>query len=115
MMDLTTGAPWETVTLTTLSRDRAVFTELLKEAQRMALMNQEGKTVIYTSWGPEWRPFGQPRKRRVLESVILDDGIAERVVEDVKEFVKNEKWYDDRGKYHSWTIFASHTLAVSQM
>lgn len=97
MMDLTTGAPWETVTLTTLSRDRAVFTELLKEAQRMALMNQEGKTVIYTSWGPEWRPFGQPRKRRVLESVILDNGIAERVVEDVKEFVKNEKWYDDRG------------------
>ncbi|KAF9998511.1 hypothetical protein BGZ65_005997 [Modicella reniformis] len=92
MMDLSTGAPWETVTLTTLSRDRTVFTELLKEAQKMALMNQEGKTVIYTSWGPEWRPFGQPRKRRVLESVILDDGIAERVVRDVKEFVKNEKW-----------------------
>ncbi|KAF9113219.1 hypothetical protein BGX27_002011 [Mortierella sp. AM989] len=97
MMDLSTGAPWETVTLTTLSRDRAVFTELLQEAQKMALMNQEGKTVIYTSWGPEWRPFGQPRKRRVLESVILDEGIAERVVSDVKEFVKNEKWYGDRG------------------
>ncbi|KAF9913749.1 hypothetical protein BX616_009655 [Lobosporangium transversale] len=97
MMDLSTGAPWETVTLTTLSRDRAVFTELLQEAQKMALMNQEGKTVIYTSWGPEWRPFGQPRKRRLLESVILDDGIAERVVRDVKEFVKNEKWYADRG------------------
>ncbi|KAI7821990.1 BCS1 N terminal-domain-containing protein [Gamsiella multidivaricata] len=97
MMDLSTGAPWETVTLTTLSRDRAVFTVLLQEAQRMALMNQEGKTVIYTSWGPEWRPFGQPRKRRLLESVILDEGIAERVVRDVKEFVKNEKWYGDRG------------------
>ncbi|KAF8940789.1 hypothetical protein BGZ58_004703 [Dissophora ornata] len=97
MMDLSTGAPWETVTLTTLSRDRAVFTALLQEAQRMALMNQEGKTVIYTSWGPEWRPFGQPRKRRLLESVILDEGIAERVVMDVKEFVKNEKWYADRG------------------
>ncbi|KAF8980073.1 hypothetical protein BGZ46_004661 [Entomortierella lignicola] len=97
MMDLSTGAPWETVTLTTLSRDRAVFTELLQEAQKMALMNQEGKTVIYTSWGPEWRPFGQPRKRRVLESVILDEGIADRIVRDVKEFVKNEKWYGDRG------------------
>ncbi|KAF9996034.1 hypothetical protein BGZ79_010232 [Entomortierella chlamydospora] len=97
MMDLSTGAPWETVTLTTLSRDRAVFTELLQEAQKMALMNQEGKTVIYTSWGPEWRPFGQPRRRRLLQSVILDEGIAERVVRDVKEFVKNEKWYADRG------------------
>ena len=98
MMDLSTGAPWETVTLTTLSRDRQVFSELLQEAQKMALMNQEGKTVIYTSWGAEWRPFGQPRKRRLLQSVILADGIGERVVGDVKEFVKNEKWYDDRGK-----------------
>ncbi|KAF9916410.1 hypothetical protein FBU30_001400 [Linnemannia zychae] len=97
MMDLSTGSPWETVTLTTLSRDRHVFTELLQEAQKMALLNQEGKTVIYTSWGPEWRPFGQPRKRRVLESVILDEGIGERIVGDVKEFVKNEKWYADRG------------------
>ncbi|KAG0043046.1 hypothetical protein BGZ83_011895 [Gryganskiella cystojenkinii] len=97
MMDLSTGAPWETVTLTTLSRDRQVFSELLQEAQKMALMNQEGKTVIYTSWGAEWRPFGQPRKRRLLQSVILADGIGERVVRDVKEFVKNEKWYDDRG------------------
>ncbi|KAF9131557.1 hypothetical protein BGX30_013046 [Mortierella sp. GBA39] len=97
MMDLSTGAPWETVTLTTLSRDRQVFTALLQEAQKMALLNQEGKTVIYTSWGPEWRPFGQPRKRRVLQSVILDEGVGERVVSDVKEFVKNEKWYADRG------------------
>jgi chaperone BCS1 len=98
MMDMTTGTPWETVTLTTLSRDRQVFTELLQEAQKMALLNQEGKTVIYTSWGPEWRPFGQPRKRRALGSVILDEGIGERIVRDVREFVKNEKWYADRGK-----------------
>ncbi|KAF9177179.1 hypothetical protein BGZ51_008306 [Haplosporangium sp. Z 767] len=97
MMDLSTGSPWETVTLTTLSKDRQVFTELLRDAQKMALMNQEGKTVIYTSWGPEWRPFGQPRKRRLLQSVILQEGVAERVVRDVKEFVKNEKWYADRG------------------
>ena len=102
MMDLSTGAPWETVTLMTLSRDRQVFTELLQEAQRMALANQEGKTVIYTSWGPEWRPFGPPRKRRLLSSVILDDGIGERIVRDVQEFVKNEKWYADRGNV---TIF----------
>ncbi|KAG0250761.1 hypothetical protein BG011_008119 [Mortierella polycephala] len=97
IVDMMTGSPWETVTLTTLSKDRQVFTELLKDAQEMALMSQEGKTVIYTSWGPDWRPFGQPRKRRPLESVILQEGVAERVVRDVREFVKNEKWYADRG------------------
>lgn len=109
MMDLSTGAPWETVTLTTLSRDRQVFTELLQEAQRMALANQEGKTVIYTSWGPEWRPFGPPRKRRLLSSVILDDGIGERIVRDVQEFVKNEKWYADRGNVTNFS-FADETI-----
>jgi chaperone BCS1 len=98
MMDLTTGSPWETIMLTTLSRDRDIFTALLKEAQQMAIAKQEGKTVIYTSYGPEWRPFGMPRKRRLLDSVILDDGIKERIVEDVKAFIGSGKWYNDRGE-----------------
>lgn len=98
MMDLTTGSPWETITITTLSRDRHVFTELLEEAQAMALKKQEGKTVIYTSYGHEWRPFGMPRRRRMLESVILDAGIKERIVDDVKAFIGNGKWYNERGK-----------------
>ncbi|ORX93261.1 hypothetical protein K493DRAFT_223675 [Basidiobolus meristosporus CBS 931.73] len=97
LMDLTTGSPWETVLLTTLSRDRDVFAELLAEAQKSALSRQEGKTVIYTSWGPEWRPFGNPRKRRTLSSVVLDTGIKERIVKDVKEFINNGKWYNERG------------------
>ncbi|KAL1918657.1 uncharacterized protein VTP21DRAFT_2679 [Calcarisporiella thermophila] len=97
MMDLTTGAPFETVTLTTLWRDRDVFDELLTEAKEFALRQQEGKTVIYTSWGPEWRPFGLPRRRRQLESVILDRGIKERIVRDVRRFLQNGKWYNDRG------------------
>ncbi|KAI7877404.1 hypothetical protein K492DRAFT_134065 [Lichtheimia hyalospora FSU 10163] len=97
MMDLTTGSPWETITITTLSQDRHVFTELLQEAQAMALKKQEGKTVIYTSYGHEWRPFGMPRRRRMLESVILDAGIKERIVDDVKAFIGNGKWYNERG------------------
>ena len=97
MVDLSTGSPWETVTLTTLSRDRTLFLELLAEAQNMALKMQEGKTVIYTSWGPEWRPFGQPRRRRSLDSVVLDVGIKERLVTDVREFLSSGKWYAERG------------------
>ncbi|KAG0846186.1 hypothetical protein G6F18_000289 [Rhizopus arrhizus] len=97
MMDLSTGSPWETITITTLSRDRYIFEELLQEAQEMALKKQEGKTVIYTSYGPEWRPFGMPRRRRLLDSVILDTGIKERIVNDVKAFIMNGKWYNERG------------------
>ncbi|KAI8344570.1 BCS1 N terminal-domain-containing protein [Chlamydoabsidia padenii] len=97
MMDLSTGSPWETITVTTLSRDRHVLTDLLQEAQEMALQKQQGKTVIYTSYGPEWRPFGMPRRRRMLDSVILDTGIKERIVNDVKAFIGNGSWYNERG------------------
>ncbi|KAK9477587.1 BCS1 N terminal-domain-containing protein [Lipomyces japonicus] len=97
LMDLTSGTPFETITLTTLYRDRDIFKELLEEANNMAMKKQEGKTVIYTSWGPEWRPFGQPRRKRSLDSVILDEGVQERIWSDVKDFLFSGKWYADRG------------------
>ncbi|ORX44269.1 hypothetical protein DM01DRAFT_1411362 [Hesseltinella vesiculosa] len=97
MVDLTTGSPWETVTITTLARDQQLLSDLLREAQEMALEKQQGKTVMYTSYGPEWRPFGLPRRRRMLDSVILDNGIKERIVSDVKSFINNSKWYNERG------------------
>lgn len=97
MIDITNGSPYETVTLTTLWRDRYLFKEILNEAKGIALKSTEGKTVIYTSFGPEWRKFGQPKAKRSLPSVILDDGISNKIVEDVKDFMKNGKWYSDRG------------------
>lgn len=97
LLDMTSGTPFETVTLTTLYRDRKLFNDLLYEAKNMALKAREGKTVIFTSWGPEWRPFGQPRSKRLLGSVILDKGIAESVVEDVRDFMASGEWYHRRG------------------
>ena len=97
MMDLTSGTPWETVTLTALSRDRRLFPQMLNEAKSLAQKNVVGKTIIYTAWAAEWRPFGQPRARRSIDSVILDQGIKERVVEDVKSFMSRGLWYSERG------------------
>lgn len=97
LMDLTSGTPFETITLTTLYRDRHLLPELLNEAQQRAIKQREGKTVIYTSFGPEWRPFGQPRRKRSLDSVILAKGLKEKLVEDVRDFLESSKWYHDRG------------------
>ncbi|KAJ2782063.1 Complex III assembly protein translocase and chaperone [Coemansia javaensis] len=97
MLDIQSATPFETVTLTTLSRDRAVFSRILAEARAMALAQNEGRTVLYTSFGPEWRPLGLPRKRRLLRSVVLDRGVSEAIVADVREFIANGQWYDDRG------------------
>lgn len=67
-------------------------------ARELALKQEEGRTVMYTAMGAEWRPFGFPRRRRPLSSVVLEVGVAERIVDDVKEFIGNPKWYTDRGR-----------------
>lgn len=97
LLDMTNGTPFETVTLTTLYSDRHLFRDLLGEAKKMALKAQEGKTVLYTSWGPDWRPFGNPRKKRMLGSVILDTGISEQILQDVQDFLQSGEWYHQRG------------------
>lgn len=90
--------PWETVTLTTLSRDRDVFPQLLAEARDLAMRDQEGKLVIQTQWGTEWRPFGLPRRKRPLHSVVLEDGVAATIENDIKSFLQRRQWYVDRGE-----------------
>lgn len=97
MIDMTNGAPFETVTLTTLYKDRLLFRDLLSDAKNLAVKSKDGKTVVFTSWGPEWRPFGQPKAKRLLPSVILDQGIKQNILKDVKEFLNNGKWYFERG------------------
>ncbi|KAI8842086.1 P-loop containing nucleoside triphosphate hydrolase protein [Chytridium lagenaria] len=97
MIDLKSGAPWETVTITALNRDKEILLDILEQAKMTALSAEEGKTVVYTSFGPEWRPFGQPRRRRNIESVVLNDGLSTKIIEDVKGFLENGKWYYDRG------------------
>ncbi|KAF8557301.1 hypothetical protein OG21DRAFT_347071 [Imleria badia] len=96
-MQLMSGTPWETVTLTTLSRDRHLFPQLLTEARDLALKGQEGKLVIRTAWGIEWKQFGQPRRKRPLHSVVLDTGVSENIERDLRAFLGRRQWYADRG------------------
>jgi len=69
-------------------------------ARLMALKQNEGKTILYTAMGSEWKQFGAPRKRRPLESVVLDQGVGKRIVNDIQEFIDNPSWYSQRG----WSI-----------
>jgi chaperone BCS1 len=92
------AVPWETVTLTTLSRDRKLFPELLAEARDLGMQGQEGKLVIHTAWGTEWRPFGKPRRKRPVQSVVLEPGMSEKIETDIKAFLARRQWYADRGK-----------------
>jgi chaperone BCS1 len=96
-LDLQGGRPWETVKLTTLYAHRHIFEELFKEAHELAMKEREGYMTIYTAWSTEWKPFGKPRQKRPLESVILAAGVKERVLSDVEDFIGSMNWYRDRG------------------
>jgi len=96
--DLTTGEPWESIKFTTVGTQSHVFQEIMHDARNLATKKDEEHTVIYTSWGHQgWKPFGPPRQRRPLNSVILDKGLSEAVVHDVEEFLKSGEWYRTRG------------------
>ena len=96
-MNHNTGIPWETITLTTLYSQRYVIEDIFKEAHQWAQQLSEGKTVIYQARATSWEKFGEPRQKRPLESVILDKGLKESIISDVKGFLGSAKWYYDRG------------------
>ncbi|XP_026809586.1 mitochondrial chaperone BCS1 isoform X1 [Rhopalosiphum maidis] len=96
-LDLHAGVPWENVVLTAFGTNKSLFTNILEEARQMALKTLEGRTIVYTALGSEWRPFGHPQKPRPLTSVVLDDGISERILKDVQKFISKPFWYIERG------------------
>jgi len=93
----THGTPFETIKLTTLYSQRSVFESIFSEAYSLAKSNVEGKTIIYTLSNMQWMPLGEPRRKRPLGSVVLDRGLAEKVLSDVQQFLTGREWYLDRG------------------
>merc|ERR1712183_189777 len=63
----------------------------------MAMEDYSGKTVMYTVIGTDWRPFGHPRQRRPLDSVILTQNLSNLILHDVQDFIQNPGWYRQRG------------------
>lgn len=97
MVDLNSGKPWEKVLFTAIGRNPAVFSHLLDDAYALSSSQEENKTIIFTNWGSEWRQFGQPRRKRSLESVILDETIGAHLLADVHDWMASSQWYAERG------------------
>jgi mitochondrial chaperone BCS1 len=95
--NLNTGEPHEVVTLTTLWGHRHVFEHVFREAHSLASRANEGKTVVYSARQMDWAPLGDARKKRPLGSVILDRGVKEGILADVKDFLGRQHWYLERG------------------
>ncbi|KAI1342482.1 BCS1 N terminal-domain-containing protein [Xylariaceae sp. FL0016] len=94
---LTTGEPHETLKLTTLYAHRHIFEDVFTEARAVALSAVQNRTIVYSVRGFEWVQLGEPRRKRPLGSVILDEGVKEGIVSDAKDFLQRRQWYVDRG------------------
>ncbi|CCF41979.1 mitochondrial chaperone BCS1 [Colletotrichum higginsianum] len=77
--------------MTTLWAHRHVFEHVFAEAHALAAKANEGKTIVYAARGMEWAPLGDPRKKRPLGSVILDEGVKEGIVDDVRDFLGRQQ------------------------
>eukprot|EP00633_Aureoumbra_lagunensis_P005998 CAMPEP_0197315624 /NCGR_PEP_ID=MMETSP0891-20130614/39148_1 /TAXON_ID=44058 ORGANISM="Aureoumbra lagunensis, Strain CCMP1510" /NCGR_SAMPLE_ID=MMETSP0891 /ASSEMBLY_ACC=CAM_ASM_000534 /LENGTH=474 /DNA_ID=CAMNT_0042804697 /DNA_START=37 /DNA_END=1458 /DNA_ORIENTATION=+ len=97
-VNASSGVPWEKVLITGATGSTERFTRLLQEAKDACLQARDtGVTTVLTCWGTDWRPFGAPRRKRPLDSVVLRPGLADAVVADILDWKQSEDWYRQRG------------------
>jgi len=94
---VSTGEPFETMTLTTLFSQRYIFQSIFQEASELASRATEGRTVLLTPRSTDWEQFGNPKRKRPLSSVVLQPGMKEKIISDITTFLSARAWYLDRG------------------
>jgi hypothetical protein len=79
------------------SSARNYIASLIEEARLTAVAKDKSRTIVYV--GDQYGNWHRSTARsiRPLSSVILEEGVAEKLVNDAKEFVRSGKWYSDRG------------------
>jgi len=70
----------------------------------------ESSTVLMVPMHDTWEIFGPPREPRSLSSVILDEGVIENILKDIRNFVDEKSWYLDRGMCKSVNLTSSTTI-----
>ncbi|KIJ20980.1 hypothetical protein PAXINDRAFT_165785 [Paxillus involutus ATCC 200175] len=87
----------DTLTLSILTRDHRILAEILEEAKEQYSEARKASVTVYVSDSSNcWRDLAT-RPKRPLNSIILDPGIMELVVEDARDFLGSKSWYSERG------------------
>jgi chaperone BCS1 len=87
---------YETFNFTLFSRNKQIVLDLLEEARQVYHPPLDARVTIASHDYGSWIAVGK-RLPRPMESVILADGLADRILEDIRRFQKSESWYNDRG------------------
>jgi chaperone BCS1 len=80
-----------------LGGSHQIIQDLLAEARECWKREREEQVSVYASdTSNEWRLI-TTRPKRPLESIILDTGVKEAILEDALDFLDNKEWYSVRG------------------
>ena len=70
--------------------------QLLKDAHQEYVSSTNDTVEMYVARHGNWERVGA-KHRRMLKSVILDEGHSERILRDAAEFLADQEWYTSRG------------------
>ena len=86
-------APFETITVSFLTRDRSVVERFMQDCRP-----EEHKNAIYVSmYGAGGFTGGLRRRKRGLDTVFVDEAIKDRLVRRLNWFLGAEEWHSTRG------------------
>jgi chaperone BCS1 len=97
-MDSNKMQPIETLTISMLFARRSEFEELIQDVIKTNYGQMIGRTQLFTpdSWADEWR-LHTTKPKRSLDSVVLPDGVREKIVKDVQGFHSGKERYESLG------------------
>jgi chaperone BCS1 len=94
----------ESLQLTTASWNSGLLREIVELAKpkpesRSSFKNYTDRMTIYQVYDDEriWLSFGNQRRRRPLETMILENNAGEKLLADVKKFLARPDWYLEKG------------------
>ncbi|KAJ7698037.1 P-loop containing nucleoside triphosphate hydrolase protein [Mycena rosella] len=91
------GQMEEKLEISILTRHHRVLNELLREAKKAYMAAAESLISIYISdSNNNWSKVAS-RAKRDMNSIILDPGVSEVLVEDARDFLGSKAWYAARG------------------
>lgn len=70
-----------------LGINKIMFLDILEEVRVLVFVSEEGRIVMYILMGVDWVFFGYLRRKRLIELVVLDKGVFEKMFNDIKEFI----------------------------
>lgn len=80
-----------------MTLNHRILNEILLEAKKTYQAAQEHMISVYVSdMNNNWRHIAS-RPKRPLNSIVLDPGIKDLLIDDARDFLQSKPWYAARG------------------